>query len=128
MSELPINSEQFFRMCKVAKTLDLASRTRLDRIADAPVDVYEQAWSVASSEAYRDAIIAWRGDILSALKDRASQAAYAALGLVVRFAGSLCFALVGAACDCPLTPIDPKPCGNDILGCIYICVVHMTAR
>ena len=109
MSELPINSEQFFRMCKVAKTLDLASRTRLDRIADAPVDVYEQAWSVASSEAYRDAIIAWRGDILSALKDRASQAAYAALGLVVRFAGSLCFALVGAACDVPPRSVTASP-------------------
>lgn len=63
MSELPINSEQFFRMCKVAKTLDLASRTRLDRIADAPVDLYERAWSVASSDAYRGAIIAWRDQV-----------------------------------------------------------------
>ena len=109
MSELPINSEQFFRMCKVAKTLDLASRTRLDRIADAPVDVYEQAWSVASSEAYRDAIIAWRGDILSALKDRASQAAYAALGLVVRFTGLLCCVSLDSTCDIPPRPVTASP-------------------
>ena len=58
-----IESERFTKVCEVAKALDLASRTRLDRIADAPVDVYERAWSVASSEAYRDAIIAWRDQV-----------------------------------------------------------------
>ncbi len=40
-------------------------------------------------------------DILPDLTDGASQAAYAALGVVVRFAGSLCCVLVDTMCDCP---------------------------
>ena len=58
-----IESERFTRTCELAKALNLASRTRLDRIADAPVDVYERAWSVASSQAYREAVIAWRDQV-----------------------------------------------------------------
>ncbi len=52
---------------------------------------------------------------------------YAALGVVVRFTGSLCCVSLDSACNVS-TSCDRKPCGNDIFGRIHVCVVRIVTR
>jgi hypothetical protein len=58
-SEL-VDSTTFETMCSIAVNLHPSAQDRLNRIADAPVAVYERAWGVASTRDYLEVVNHWR--------------------------------------------------------------------